>query len=71
MTLKAERYLIEKLIPFCKTVYGKQDLEEREEIIAGFSNGTIAEIAGKPCMIGSGTNLQRYCSLGNIYRHWF
>lgn len=51
-------------LPGCKTVYGKQDLEEREEIIAGFSVGDIPEIAGKPCMIGSGTNLQRFCHWG-------
>jgi DNA modification methylase len=62
--LEAERYLIEKLIPRCETVYGKQDLDDREEIISQFSNGEIPEIAGKPCMIGSGTNLQRYCSWG-------
>jgi DNA modification methylase len=61
--LESERYLIEKLIPGCATVFGKQDLEEREEIIRKFSNGEIPEIAGKPCMIGSGTNLQKYC-------HW-
>lgn len=60
--LEAERYAIEKLIPECKTVYGKQDLEDREEIIASFSDGLIPEIGGKPCMIGSGTNLQKYCS---------
>jgi DNA modification methylase len=62
--LEAERYLIEKLIPGCKTVYGKQDLDDREEIIRKFSNGEIPEIAGKPCMIGSGTNLQRFCHWG-------
>lgn len=60
--LEAERYAIEHSVPGCKTIYGNQDLEDREEIIAAFSDGTIPEIAGKPCMIGSGTNLQRYCS---------
>jgi hypothetical protein len=60
--LEAERYAIEKAIPTCATVYGNQDLEEREKIIAGFSIGEIPELGGKPSMIGSGTNLQRYCS---------
>lgn len=60
--LEAERYCIEKAMPECATVYGKQDLEDREEIIAAFSSGKISEIAGKPCMIGSGTNLQKHCS---------
>jgi hypothetical protein len=61
--LEEERRIIEKLIPDCATVFGKQDLDKREKIIAEFSNGEIPEVAGKPCMIGSGTNLQRYC-------HW-
>ncbi len=60
--LEYERYCIEKAIPSCSTVFGKQDLDIREEIIAGFSSGKIPEIAGKPCMIGSGTNLQKHCS---------
>lgn len=62
--LEAERYAIEKVLPSCKTVYGSQNLEDREIIIADFSDGKIAEMAGKPCMIGSGTNLQKYCSWG-------
>jgi hypothetical protein len=60
--LEAERDAIEKILPQCATVYGKQDLEEREKIISDFSAGLIPEIAGKPCMIGSGTNLQKFCS---------
>jgi DNA modification methylase/predicted Zn-ribbon and HTH transcriptional regulator len=44
-------------------VYGKQDLDEREEIIAAFSRGEIQELAAKPVMCGSGCNFQRHC-------HW-
>lgn len=61
--LESERAAIEKALPDCKTIYGKQKLENREEIVGDFSEGRIAEIAGKPCMIGSGTNLQPFC-------HW-
>jgi hypothetical protein len=60
--LESERHAIEKLLPNCATVYGSQKLEDREEIVSGFSRGTLSEIAGKPCMIGSGTNLQKHCS---------
>lgn len=60
--LEAERHAIEKALPKCATVYGSQDLEEREKIILAFSNGEIPEVGGKPCMIGSGTNLQMHCS---------
>lgn len=61
--LEPERHAIEKAIPSCATVFGSQNLEAREKIIAGFSQGEITELGGKPCMIGSGTNLQRHC-------HW-
>jgi len=61
--LESERLAIEKALPYCETVYGSQDLEKREKIIYDFSNGAVSEIAGKPSMIGSGTNLQRFC-------HW-
>lgn len=60
--LENERMAIEKAIPGSYSVYGNQPLEEREEIVNKFSEGEISELAGKPCMLGSGTNLQRYCS---------
>lgn len=60
--LEAERYAIESSIPGVVSVYGNQDIEEREENVMSFSNGKIQELAGKPVMLGSGCNLQRYCS---------
>lgn len=60
--LEDERRAIEKALPHCATVFGKQKLEIREEIVRAFSSGEIAEMAGKPSMIGSGTNLQKFCS---------
>ena len=60
--LEAERRAIEKAIPTCATVYGGQSLEVREPIIVKFSDGTIAEAAGKPSMLGSGCNFQYHCA---------
>ncbi|MDO3434356.1 DNA methyltransferase [Rhizobium sp. CBN3] len=60
--LEAERAAIEKAIPGIATVYGSQDLEARERTMVAFSNGELPEMAGKPDMIGSGGNYQRYCS---------
>ena len=60
--LEDERRAIEQ-IPGIASVYGSQDLEEREKIVADFSNGLIPELAAKPVMLGSGCNLQRHC-------HW-
>lgn len=44
------------------SVYGAQDLEEREAIIRAFADGELQEIAAKPVMLGSGVNFQRHCS---------
>ncbi len=60
--LEAERRQIERVIPGVATVYGSQDLEERERIVIDFSDGKISELAGKPVMLGSGCNFQRHCS---------
>lgn len=59
--LEAERHALKKAIPTISIVYGTQKLEDREEIVSGFSNGLIPEMGGKPSMIGSGTNLQLHC----------
>jgi DNA modification methylase len=59
--LEAERAAIEKAVPSVQTVYGSQDLEAQEKTIAAFSNGECQYIGAKPVMLGSGTNLQRYC----------
>lgn len=60
--LEDERRMIEKLLPDAKTVYGSQDLEERENLIIGFSNGEYGKLATKPTIAGSGCNFQRHCA---------
>lgn len=59
--LEAERHAIEKALPECRTVYGTQDLEEREKIVEDFAEGRIKYFASKPELSGSGCNLQRHC----------
>lgn len=70
--LEAERHLIEDLIPEAKTVYGSQDLDEREELILGFSRGEFPILATKPIIAGSGCNFQHHCAdaifLGSTYK---
>lgn len=39
--LEDERRALEKQFPEAKTVYGSQDLEVREDLIMGFSRGSI------------------------------
>lgn len=60
--LEKERELIEKLLPEAKTVYGSQDLDERERLILDFSNGQFQYLAPKPEIAGSGCNFQKHCS---------
>ena len=60
--LESERAALERAIPGLATVYGAQDLDDRERIIGDFADGRIPEIGAKPVMLGSGTNLQRHCA---------
>jgi DNA modification methylase len=60
--LEPERLAIEKAMPLAKTVYGKQDLDEREGLIMGFSRGEYSILATKPIIAGSGCNFQKHCA---------
>lgn len=51
---------IHKNMPW-SSVYGTQDLDEREEAIIAFSEGRIQYLAAKPVIAGSGCNFQRHC----------
>lgn len=59
--LEAERAAIEAAISDVVSVYGAQDLEEREQAIIDFSEGRFRELAAKPVIAGSGCNFQRHC----------
>jgi DNA modification methylase len=61
--LEDERRALEDAIPGIVTVYGAQDLDEREVLIRDFADGRVARIGAKPVMLGSGVNFQRHC-------HW-
>lgn len=60
--LEAERVAIEAAIPAVATVYGTQDIDDREETIIRFSDGELAELGAKPVIAGSGCNFQRHCA---------
>lgn len=59
--LEDERRAIQQAFPEAVTVYGAQDLEEREQAIADFSDGRFRILATKPILSGSGCNFQRHC----------
>lgn len=59
--LEDERRSIEAMLPSVETVYGTQELDQREGIIESFATGLTRLLAAKPVMLGSGTNLQRHC----------
>ena len=59
--LEAERHEIKRAVPSAVSVYGSQDLEEREQAIVDFSDGKIKYLSVKPEIAGSGCNFQRHC----------
>lgn len=59
--LEDERHALQAAIPQVVSVYGTQDLEEREASIMAFSDGEIPVLSTKPIIAGSGCNFQRHC----------
>ncbi|KFC63996.1 putative DNA methyltransferase [Bosea sp. LC85] len=59
--LEDERRAIEAAVPGVRSVYGSQELDERERTIIGFSDGEFQYLAAKPVIAGSGCNFQRHC----------
>ncbi len=59
--LEDERRTIQAEIPEAISVYGSQDLEEREQRIIDFSDGKYRVLSTKPIIAGSGCNFQRHC----------
>jgi DNA modification methylase len=59
--LEAEREAIAAAVPACVSVYGSQDMEDREQAINDFSDGRFKYLSTKPEIAGSGCNFQRHC----------
>lgn len=59
--LEDERHALQQAIPSAVSVWGSQDLEERESRIVAFSDGHNKILSTKPVIAGSGCNLQRHC----------
>lgn len=59
--LEAERHAIQEAIPEAVSVWGSQDLDERENRIVGFGDGEFRVLSTKPVIAGSGCNFQRHC----------
>ena len=59
--LEDERHALQAAIPEAVSVWGTQDLDEREQRIVDFGNGAHRVLSTKPVIAGSGCNFQRYC----------
>lgn len=59
--LEDERRAIQAAVPEAVSVYGSQDLDEREQAIIDFSDGQFKYLSAKPVIAGSGCNFQRHC----------
>ena len=64
--LESEREALCKSIPGCKAVYGSQDDEEADEVIADFKDGRLKYLAAKPEMLGEGLNFQYHCHVHRL-----
>ncbi|KGK59608.1 DNA methylase N-4 [Xanthomonas cannabis pv. phaseoli] len=61
--LEAERHALQAAIPRAVSIYGDQELDEREQAVIDFSEGVIPILSAKPVIAGSGCNFQRHCHL--------
>src|SRR5574343_365374 len=59
--LEDERRAFQAAVPDAVSVWGSQDLDEREARIIGFSDGAFRILRTKPVIAGSGCNFQRHC----------
>lgn len=59
--LEDERHAIQSALPAAVSVWGTQDLDEREQRIADFSDGKFQILSTKPIIAGSGCNFQVHC----------
>lgn len=59
--LETERHAIQRAIPEAVSIYGSQDLDEREQAVIDFSEGRFPILSAKPVIAGSGCNFQRHC----------
>ncbi len=59
--LEDERHALQAAIPEAVSVWGSQDLEEREQRIVDFGHGRHRVLSTKPVIAGSGCNFQRHC----------
>ena len=59
--LEAERHALQAALPDAVSVWGSQDLDEREQRIVDFGDGAYRVLSTKPVIAGSGCNFQRHC----------
>lgn len=59
--LEDERHALQQALPDAVSVWGTQDLEEREKRIVEFSDGKHRILSTKPVIAGSGCNFQQHC----------
>lgn len=59
--LESERHALQAAIPEAVSVWGSQDLDERERRIVDFGDGAFRVLSTKPVIAGSGCNFQRHC----------
>ncbi|HEY8669548.1 MAG TPA: hypothetical protein VIL63_01795 [Terriglobales bacterium] len=59
--LEAERHALQAAVPDAVSIYGEQDLDDREQAVIDFSDGRIRVLSANPVIAGSSRNFQRHC----------
>jgi len=59
--LEDERHALQAALPDAVSVWGTQDLDQREQRIVDFGDGKHRILSTKPVIAGSGCNFQRHC----------
>jgi DNA modification methylase len=59
--LEAERRAVQKAIPEVESIWGSQDIDDREEIVERFADGQLKRFSTKFSLSGSGSNFQEHC----------
>ncbi len=61
--LEDERRAVEAAIPGVESIWGSQDIDDREEVVARFAEGQLLRFSTKASLSGSGSNFQEHCHI--------
>lgn len=61
---------LKELIKDAEEIRGSDSIDRKEEVLVGFTNGSIRRMISKPSLSGHGLNLQHCCNMAFIGLSW-